>query len=150
MASGHVQINQAEIEALAHDPAGPIGQILEQFAIATESIAKTLMMVPGSGRYYGPGEYFLTRTKADGSRKVYHWVRTTGHRASAPGEPASSDSGVEKSTIHHWLGESSTGLWARVGIGAYYGIFTELGTRYMEPRPVLRPALSGAMNLGKA
>jgi hypothetical protein len=51
-------------------------------------------------------------------------------------------------SIGHSIGLGASGIEGRVVIHAFYGLYTELGTRYMEPRPVLRPALSAGMAVG--
>lgn len=134
-----VSINQAGCEEMFRDPAGPVAAILEKLSYEVEAVAKTLMLIPGSGRVYGPGSYFLNR-----GGKIYHWTRTTTHQASAPGEPASSDSGYMLNQIQHSVIEEAT-LEGRVIANTEYAVWVEMGTVYMEPRPFLRPALSAVV-----
>jgi hypothetical protein len=136
---GNVQLNDDVIEAMFRDPAGPVGRIIEKKCIAVETLAKILVVTPGSGRMYQAGPYFLRR-----GDKVYHWVRTTAHQASAPGEPPSSDTGRLLTAITHRM-DVEDKIVGRVVANVNYALYLELGTRYMEPRPFLRPALSGGM-----
>jgi hypothetical protein len=138
-----VEIDYEAIQAMGKDRFGPVGKVIEQKAVVTETIAKVLMKIPGTGRYYGPGSYFLTRGFGP-ARKVYHWTRHSGHQASAPGEPAASDTGYSAAQIGHRIEVRQTVVGIVEGKSKYF-IYTELGTRYMKPRPVLRPALSAAM-----
>lgn len=135
----HIEIDQHAIKAMAADPTSPIGQLIEQRAIAVETTAKFLTKLPGSGHMYEPGEYFFRRGK-----KVYHWTRTTAHRASAPGEPPAGDTGYLSAHIGHRM-EVHDAVVGIVESKASYGLYLELGTRYMKPRPYLRPALSAVI-----
>jgi phage gpG-like protein len=42
------------------------------------------------------------------------------------------------------LGADGLGLFAEVGTNVLYGVFVEIGTRYMSARPYLVPALAAA------
>lgn len=130
-------LTEEGIAALFADPTGPVGKIMEMAAMAVEGTAKFLVTLPGSGRFYPKGSYFLTR-----HGKVYHWVRYTDHRASAPGEPPASDTGYLLSKIEHELRVEKGVVIGRVVAKTGYSLYLELGTRYMAPRPFLRPALS--------
>lgn len=134
-----VQINQSAIHAMAIDPAGPIGKLMEKYAIKTETLAKVLVKLPGTGKMYLPGDYFFRR-----GAKVYHFSRVSPHQASAPGEPPSGDTGYLGASINHTIEVRET-VVAVVKANANYGIYLELGTRFMAPRPFLRPALMAAM-----
>lgn len=131
-----VQIDEGALHAMFADPDGPIGQIIEKKTIQVETVAKVLVDTPGSGRFYPKGSYFLNR---DG--KVYHWVRDSDHTASAGGEPPSSDTGNLLGSIGHRLGVDEY-VYGEVYANARYASWLELGTRYMAPRPFLRPALA--------
>lgn len=50
------------------------------------------------------------------------------------------DTGRLRSSITHQLGSDGEGLYAQVGSDVEYAIFQELGTRYMDAHPYLRPA----------
>lgn len=63
------------------------------------------------------------------------------HIVSAPGEAPNSDSGYLVSTIHAGeIIETPGSIQTSVGVGAEYGLYLELGTSKMEPRPFLEPA----------
>lgn len=51
------------------------------------------------------------------------------------------DTGRLRASITWWLDEDGEGLMAIVGTDVEYAEFVEGGTRYMEPRPYLEPAL---------
>jgi HK97 gp10 family phage protein len=61
------------------------------------------------------------------------------HIASSPGEAPSTDTGRLVSSIQHWT--SSDGLSIAVGSQVDYATYLEFGTRYMQPRPFLGPAI---------
>jgi len=61
------------------------------------------------------------------------------HQASAPGESPASDTGTLVSRIVMEVDEQK--LEATVGTTVWYAKFLELGTRLMEARPFLTPAL---------
>lgn len=131
-----VELNDEAIAAMFADPVGPIAKIIEGYAYKVEAAAKSLLLIPGSGRLYEPGEYFLRR-----GSKIYHWVRSgPPHRASAAGEPPASDTGFLLNSITHQMGVDEK-VYATVGSSLKYAIWLELGTKYMAPRPFLRPAL---------
>lgn len=139
-----VELNDANIEEFFRDRNGPIGRIMEQKAYAVENAAKALLLIPGSGRYYGPGVLTFRR-----NGKIYSNYSTggrgSGHVASAPGEPPASDTGALLNSLYHSILVEET-VFARVGSDKQYAIWLELGTRYMAPRPFLRPALDIGVN----
>lgn len=63
------------------------------------------------------------------------------HQASAPGEAPASDTGTLVSRIDVDYTNLSE-LVVRVGAHTDYAAFLEFGTRKMEPRPFMRPALA--------
>lgn len=82
------------------------------------------------------------------------------HWSAAPGDPPAIDTGVLRASLVAEVQEVPFGVIGRVGpdIGKIkseaepgtdveYGLYLELGTRKMAPRPYLRPALKA--NLGK-
>lgn len=117
-----------EIEAILHDE---IRGLLEQKAYEVENTVKRLISAGG-----GSGRLYRTRLSRRGG-KLYH-------RASAPGQPPSSDTGRLLGSVYHSIGEDGEGLYGRIGYGVKYGLYLELGTRRMAPRPALRPALYAA------
>lgn len=52
------------------------------------------------------------------------------------------DTGRLRASIGHKLTADTTGLLGVVGTTVHYAGYVELGTRYMRPRPYLRPALA--------
>ncbi len=132
----HIEIDNTAIHQMAMDPSSPVGKLIEQQAYAVEGVAKVLTKLPGTGRIYEPGEYFLNR-----GGKIYHWTVEKRHQASAPGEPPSGDTGYLGSHIGHRLEVHDT-VVGIVEANTNYSLYLELGTRYMKPRPFLRPALS--------
>lgn len=46
-----------------------------------------------------------------------------------------------RGSITWTLGEDAESIYADVGTSVEYGVYLELGTIYMEPRPFLQPAL---------
>lgn len=135
----NVELHQDAIHALFADPAGPVAQIIEKRAYLVEAAAKELLLIPGSGRMYLPGVLTFRR-----GGKIYSNYSTGGrakaHRASAPGEPPASDTGFLLGSIHHKMEVGET-VYATIGSDLEYATYLELGTRYMAPRPFLRPAL---------
>lgn len=117
-----VRIEEAAgLHEFLNSPAGPIGKELLRAAIRAETTAKRITAGPGHGRTYRRGNVT--------------------HVASAPGEPFATDRGRLRASITHNLGIDSRGLYARVGSDVEYAPFVELGTRHMDARPFLRPAL---------
>lgn len=68
--------------------------------------------------------------------------RTLIHQASAPGEPAKSDTGILAGSIFH--DGSPAGLRASVGSVVLHGLFTEKGTTKMRARPWLAPSFDAS------
>lgn len=133
-----VEIDQAGLQELFHDPNGPVAQIIEQAAYRVENMAKRLVSGPGSGGLYLPGVKFFRR-----GAKLYRWERASAHEASAPGEPPAGDTGMLLVSLHHTSPQDDgISLVCRVGSDLDYAAYLELGTRYMAPRPFLRPSLS--------
>lgn len=110
---------------------------LERRAYNVENTAKRLMAAHGGGRVY------TTRFWRDKQGRLRRGRPRVPHQASAPGQPASSDTGLSAATIHHEIVGGGTNLEARIsGDGAFK--YFEFGTRYMAARPTLRPALRAA------
>lgn len=103
-----------------------IARAVERAALVAESEMKRSMTGPKSGREYNRGR---TRNRRP-------------HRASAPGEPPAVDSGTLLNSISTLPG--GTEFEAVVTVGAEYGAYLEFGTRRMDPRPYVRPALEKA------
>lgn len=134
-----VELNDENISDFFRDKEGPIGKIMERAGYYVEAAIKTLLLIPGAGGWYGPGVLTFKR-----GGKVYSNYstggRAVGHRASAPGQPPSSDTGMLLNSISHQLGVEET-VFVRVGSNKKYAIWLELGTRFMHARPFIRPGL---------
>lgn len=63
---------------------------------------------------------------------------------SEPGRPPAVVTGRLRGSVTWRLGEDALGLYADIGTAVEYGLYLELGTIYMAPRPFLRPALEAA------
>jgi len=63
---------------------------------------------------------------------------------SAPGEPPAVDTGLLRSSIMHHVVKRMGNVMGFVGITnqVKYGLYLEVGTKNMQPRPFLRPALA--------
>lgn len=62
------------------------------------------------------------------------------HQASAPGEAPASDTGrLINSITTEYDFQNMTGT---INVGVAYGLFLEYGTKNIDPRPFLRPALA--------
>jgi len=138
-----VEWDDIALENLFNDPEGPVGRDLERRAIEAEAAAKRLLSQHGTGRIY---------------RKNHpHRI----HQASAPGEPPAPDLGHLRASVGHEVGVDATGLygaWGILGVAARtkedrggddanlaeIGAWLEYGTRYMDPRPWLRPSIPAA------
>lgn len=133
-------LNHSGVEELFHDPDGPIAEIMEGKAYDVENAAKELLMLPGAGRVYEAGVLTFRR-----NGKIYSNFSTGGraaaHQASAPGQPPSSDTGHLLNSVGHTMVDTDTGIGADIGSDLDYANWLEFGTRYMAPRPWLRPAL---------
>lgn len=119
---------------------------LERRAYLVENAAKLLLATPPkSGRVYT--QFYFTRIR-DVPRgtpgRLGVWGSRPPHQASAPGEPPASDYGLLLNSLHHVVGFDGEGPYTDIGSDLRYSVYLELGTRYMEPRPFLRPALVAA------
>jgi HK97 gp10 family phage protein len=64
------------------------------------------------------------------------------HQASAPGEPPANQSGELAKSISYKVVNGANGPEITISVDAKYGGMLELGTRFMEPRPFMRPAVA--------
>lgn len=71
--------------------------------------------------------------------RLYKRAKTVVHQASAPGEAPASDTGNLVGNITQDVDESA--LEARISAQTPYAAALEFGTKKMEPRPFMRPAL---------
>lgn len=99
---------------------GPVGLDIRKRTVRVEQTAIRSMQVPGTGRRYGK------------------------HVASSPGRPPAVDTGRLVNDIRSEVHVDARGVVGTVGGSVDYLDDLELGTRNMEPRPVLRPALRAA------
>ncbi len=104
-------------------------RICQKYALAAEGHAKELMTGPKSGRLY-------PRVYAGG-----HVIQN--HVASAPDEAPAVLTGQLWNSFRTW--RHGRDAWA-VGPTAEHGMYLELGTRKMAPRPFLKPALERVRN----
>ena len=90
----------------------------------------------------------VEREAKQGMKGARHGVKYPNlpNTSSAPGEPPAVQTGflVRKITT-----EKIGRLAYKVGVNVPYGLYLELGTRHIRPRPWLRPALSRAKKLWK-
>ena len=107
-------------------------RICQKYALAAEGHAKKLMTGPKSGRVY----VVVTQTRKGRRKKRVHV-------ASAPGEPPAVLTGQLRASFQTW--RHGRDAWA-VGPAAEHGLYLELGTRKMAPRPFLKPALERVRN----
>ena len=121
-------------------------EALRDVALATESAAKGLMK--GGGRTEsGEVAYGAYSLKTGRGLASSGYDPATGRKGlskintfrSKPGEPPRVQTGTLRRGITHEL--SRTVPVARVGTNVEYGKFLELGTRLVQPRPFMRPAV---------
>ncbi len=92
-------------------------------AIVLTDLIKQLLSQPGSGV-----------VRVSGGRS---------HQASAPGEPPAVDTGNLRASVGFQIrGAGRVGIGVQAG--APYWKFLEFGTRFIDPRPFLRPAIAFA------
>jgi hypothetical protein len=119
-----VEFDTPALARLLGSQDGPVGRDLQRRAIAVEAQAKVNLSHPGSGRVY--------RRKG----RV--------HQASAPGEMPAPDTGLLRASVHSTVSGQDEDLHALIGTDQAIGLYQELGTRHIVPRPWLRPALDAA------
>ena len=129
-------VDETGLHELFFSPDEDVAVIMEQKAYTVENRAKRNLLLPAGGGWYYPGVKFFRR-----GAKLYRWERFSTHRASAPFEPASSDSGQLLNSIGHTMVETDSGIGADIGSPLDHALYTEIGTKWMAPRPWLRPAL---------
>lgn len=72
-----------------------------------------------------------------GTGKFYKKSRTVWYQASAPGFPPTVRFGELKGSVSHAIVSEGNTVYLLVGTTKDYGVFLELGTKYMEARPWL-------------
>lgn len=146
-----VDIDETALDFLLNDPEGPVGRDLERRALNVENAQKRLLSMHGGGRVY------TTTFWRDKAGRLRVGRARVPHQASAPGMPPATDTGRLRATIGHVVALDPQGalfgssLYAEIGSGGNpaipgvnYAIWLEEGTRYLEPRPFLRPSLEAA------
>ena len=133
--------DETALHDLEYDVHGPVGRDLERRAINGESAAKRLLSQHGSGRIY----------RKSHPRRI--------HQASAPGEPPAPDLALLRAAMSHAVGHDEEGIYAEWGVAVglegsaereggttigNIGLYLELGTRHIAPRPFLRPSIPAA------
>ena len=112
-------------------------KIIRKFLFDIERRMKISLTGPKSGRIYRrAGKQYVTK-KGDIKRR-----KPTFHRASAPGEAPATDTGFLMNGIRARMDSPIQGT---ITIAAPYAIWLEAGTRFMEPRPFIAPAIEGAL-----
>lgn len=119
-----IEFHDAALVELLESQDGPVGRDLHRRALQVEASMVEHLSRPGTGRIY--------RRKG----RV--------HQASAPGEPPAVDTGLLRASVRSSVGRDERGLVATIGTNQKVGVYLELGTRYMAPRPFARPALDAA------
>ncbi len=76
-----------------------------------------------------------------GTGRTYRRGRVV-HRASSPGNPPAVDTGRLRASYTWRLGSDARGPYVEVGTNVIYAPWLEYGTRRMQPRPHLRPAIN--------
>jgi hypothetical protein len=138
---GTVEFNADQFMLLATQQAVTA---MKKATIFTQGVAKEMIGGTGTGILY-------RRRKQRGKRGSFK--ASDFHRASSPGDPPARDSGILANSVSHTvrnkglviLGQVGSDISKIRGKGATsdpeYGLFLELGTANMEPRPWLRPTL---------
>lgn len=75
-----------------------------------------------------------------GNGRIYY-RRGKAHQASSPGDPPAVDTGHLRRSIHTEASDTVLTGIARVHIDAEYAAYLEYGTRKMQPRPYVKPAV---------
>ncbi len=70
--------------------------------------------------------------------------RDTPHAAAPPGSPPNTDTGDLQQNISYWV--SGNGYIGAVGTNMMHGLYQEVGTSKIKPRPWLRPAFIESEN----
>lgn len=119
--------------------------------IATKNLADVLdgIGVGGKKGLSDVGVLVSNRVKKNLSQKGTGRLYQRGgviHQASAPGQPPAVDTGRLRSSYTWRTGEDFRGVYVEVGTNVVYAPWLEFGTRYMQARPHLRPAIDELTN----
>lgn len=111
---------EVEVDSqVVDDLQGQASPVIRAMASGIVGEMKRLMSIPKTGRAYRRG-------------------RTAIHIASAPGEAPAVDMGTLTNSINM---DMPTLTSARISINADYAAYLEYGTRFMQPRPYVTPAI---------
>lgn len=111
---------EVEVDSqVVDDLQGQASPVIRAMASGIVGEMKRLMSLPKTGRAYRQG-------------------RTAIHIASAPGEAPAVDMGTLTNSINM---DMPTLTSARISINADYAAYLEYGTRFMQPRPYVTPAI---------
>lgn len=115
-------------------------------ARSTKALAQVLdgIGVGGKKGLADVGVVVTNRVKKNLSQKGTGRIYRRGgvlHQASAPGRPPAVDTGRLRASYTWRTGEDMGGVFVEVGTNVVYAPWLEFGTRYMEARPHLRPAI---------
>lgn len=114
---------------------------------AADNLAKVLGGIGVGGKHglADVGVEVTNRVKANlskpGTGRTYRRGSVL-HRASTPGSPPAVDTGRLRASYTWRLGRDARGDYVEVGTNVEYAPMLEFGTRYMMPRPHLRPAIN--------
>lgn len=147
-------------EAIEHDIAGlpaRVDEALMQGCHATAMVARNeavnlVRKGPKTGRIYewvGTSKDDPRRDRliqAPQGHRFWARKRPTPHRASAPGQPPATDTGALVGSILAEGTEDRRGF--RLVAGRVIAVWLEFGTRFMRPRPFIRPAGESAARQG--
>jgi len=99
----------------------------------------------GHDRLVALGEDIVSEIKEfisqKGTGKFYKKSRTVWYQASAPGEPPTVKTGELKISIGYAVVKEGNTIYLLVGTTEDYGIYLEVGTKFMEARPWLKTIL---------
>jgi hypothetical protein len=113
--------NEAALHELLASPEGPVARDLLRRAVQVEAAAKIRASNAPHGYFHGT------------------------FYPSNPGSGPGVRTGRLRSSITHTIGVDALGLHAKIGTNVRYGVYLELGTRYMPPGyPFLKPSLKAA------
>ena len=118
---------------------------------ATKNMAEVLDGIGVGGKHglSDVGVLVVNRVKKNlsqkGTGRIYRRGRVL-HQASSPGSPPAVDTGRLRASYTWQVGEDIRGVYVEVGTNVVYAPWLEFGTRYMEARPHLRPAIEELTN----
>lgn len=143
-----VVIFDSVLEEVLRSPVGPVGR--EMFRRGEKVAELTIAFDHSTGAGIMWPEFVRTRLRGvprGTPGRLDMWGPPSGHRSSVPFAHPAYDTGnlarsVGVRAVETVYGPSAD-IYYDLAIAPYAG-YVELGTRYMEPRPALRPALVAA------